>query len=41
MTLLAPETVHFSWDTQIAPGAIVEQFVVFAPGVKVEEGAAV
>ena len=41
VTMLAPETVHFSWDTQIAPGAIIEQFVVFAPGVKVEEGAVI
>lgn len=37
--LPAPETVHFSWDTRIAPGAVVEQFVVFAPGVTVETGA--
>ncbi len=34
----APETVHFAWDTQIAAGATVEPFVVFAPGVKVEAG---
>jgi bifunctional UDP-N-acetylglucosamine pyrophosphorylase/glucosamine-1-phosphate N-acetyltransferase len=39
VALVAPDTVHFSWDTQIAPGATVEQFVVFAPGVKVETGA--
>jgi bifunctional UDP-N-acetylglucosamine pyrophosphorylase/glucosamine-1-phosphate N-acetyltransferase len=37
----APETVHFSWDTQVAPGAVVEQFVVFAPGVTVETGVAI
>jgi bifunctional UDP-N-acetylglucosamine pyrophosphorylase/glucosamine-1-phosphate N-acetyltransferase len=37
----APDTVHFSWDTEIAPGAVVEQFVVFAPGVKIETGAAI
>lgn len=37
----APETVHFSWDTEIAPGAVVEQFVVFAPGVKVQTGAVI
>lgn len=37
----APETVHFAWDTEIAPGAVVEQFVVFAPGVKVETGAVI
>jgi bifunctional UDP-N-acetylglucosamine pyrophosphorylase/glucosamine-1-phosphate N-acetyltransferase len=37
----APETVHFSWDTEIAAGSTVEQFVVFAPGVKVEAGAVI
>ncbi|MFN3583032.1 bifunctional UDP-N-acetylglucosamine diphosphorylase/glucosamine-1-phosphate N-acetyltransferase GlmU [Phenylobacterium sp.] len=37
----APETVHFSWDTEIAAGAMVEPFVVFAPGVKVETGAVI
>lgn len=37
----APETVHFSWDTEIAPGATVEPFVVFAPGVTVETGAVI
>jgi bifunctional UDP-N-acetylglucosamine pyrophosphorylase/glucosamine-1-phosphate N-acetyltransferase len=41
VTILAPETVHFSWDTQIAPGAVVEQYVVFATGVTVEEGAVI
>ena len=37
----APETVHFSWDTQIEPGATVEPFVVFAPGVRVAAGAVI
>jgi bifunctional UDP-N-acetylglucosamine pyrophosphorylase/glucosamine-1-phosphate N-acetyltransferase len=37
----APETVHLAWDTQIAAGATVEQFVVFAPGVTVETGAVI
>lgn len=37
----APETVHFSWDTQIAAGAVVEPYVVFGPGVKVETGAVI
>ena len=36
-----PETVHFAWDTQIAPGAMIEPFVVFAPGVAVETGAVI
>jgi bifunctional UDP-N-acetylglucosamine pyrophosphorylase/glucosamine-1-phosphate N-acetyltransferase len=34
----APETVHFAWDTHIDPGVTVEQFVVFAPGVRLESG---
>lgn len=39
--MLAPDTVHFSWDTQIAATAQIEQFVVFAPGVTVETGAVI
>ncbi|WP_312163338.1 bifunctional UDP-N-acetylglucosamine diphosphorylase/glucosamine-1-phosphate N-acetyltransferase GlmU [Phenylobacterium sp.] len=39
--MLAPDTVHFSWDTQIAAAAVIEQFVVFAPGVSVETGAVI
>lgn len=39
VAMLAPETVHFSWDTKVAPGVMVEQFVVFAPGVTIETGA--
>ena len=41
VAMIAPETVHLAWDTQIAPGATVEQFVVFAPGVTVETGAVI
>jgi len=37
----APETVHLSFDTQIAAGVTVEQFVVFAPGVAIETGAVI
>ncbi|WP_395671047.1 bifunctional UDP-N-acetylglucosamine diphosphorylase/glucosamine-1-phosphate N-acetyltransferase GlmU [Phenylobacterium sp.] len=37
----APETVHLSWDTQVAPGAIIEPYVVFAAGVTVETGAVI
>lgn len=39
--MLAPDTVYFSWDTQIAAAAQIEQFVVFAPGVSVEAGAVI
>lgn len=41
VAMLAPETVHFSFDTHLAPGVQVEQFVVFAPGVTVETGAVI
>ena len=41
VTMPAPETVHLSWDTKIAGGAVVEPFVVFGPGVGVETGAVI
>ncbi|MGZ6018564.1 MAG: bifunctional UDP-N-acetylglucosamine diphosphorylase/glucosamine-1-phosphate N-acetyltransferase GlmU [Phenylobacterium sp.] len=41
VAMLAPETVHFSYDTEIAAGVTVEQFVVFAPGVRIETGAVI
>lgn len=37
----APETVHLSWDTSLAPGVTVEPYVVFGPGVTVEAGAVI
>lgn len=41
VAMTAPETVFFSWDTQIAAGATVEPYVVFAPGVTVATGAVI
>jgi bifunctional UDP-N-acetylglucosamine pyrophosphorylase/glucosamine-1-phosphate N-acetyltransferase len=41
VTLVAPETVFLSWDTQIGPGVTVEPNVIFAPGVAVESGAVI
>ncbi|RVT98967.1 bifunctional UDP-N-acetylglucosamine diphosphorylase/glucosamine-1-phosphate N-acetyltransferase GlmU [Rhodovarius crocodyli] len=41
VTLLAPETVFFSHDTVIANDVLVEQNVVFGPGVRVESGAVI
>lgn len=35
VTLIAPETVHFSHDTRIGTDTVVEPNVVFAPGVTV------
>ena len=37
----APETVQLAADTEIGPGAVVEPYVVFGPGVKVGAGAVV
>lgn len=39
VTLIAPETVFFAHDTRLSADVIVEQNVVFAAGVSVEEGA--
>lgn len=39
VTLVAPETVHFSLDTLLGRDALVEQNVVFGPEVTVESGA--
>lgn len=39
VTMPAPETVHFSWDTEIGGGATVEPFVVFGKGAKIAGGA--
>ncbi|TMJ16595.1 MAG: bifunctional UDP-N-acetylglucosamine diphosphorylase/glucosamine-1-phosphate N-acetyltransferase GlmU [Alphaproteobacteria bacterium] len=39
VSLVAPETVWFSFDTEIGRDTVVEQNVVFGPGVAVGEGA--
>ncbi|WCT75989.1 bifunctional UDP-N-acetylglucosamine diphosphorylase/glucosamine-1-phosphate N-acetyltransferase GlmU [Novosphingobium humi] len=36
-TLIAPETVWFSWDTQIGRDVLIEPNVVFGPGVSVAD----
>lgn len=41
VTLAAPETVFFSYDTEIAPDVTIEPNVVFGPGVKIESGAVI
>ncbi len=33
--LVAPDTVYFSWDTQIAPDVVIAPYVVFGAGVKI------
>jgi bifunctional UDP-N-acetylglucosamine pyrophosphorylase/glucosamine-1-phosphate N-acetyltransferase len=37
-TLIAPDTVWFSWDTQLGRDVTVEPNVVFGPGVSVADG---
>lgn len=39
VTMVAPETVYFSHDTEVGPDAVIEPHVVFGPGVKVAGGA--
>jgi bifunctional UDP-N-acetylglucosamine pyrophosphorylase / glucosamine-1-phosphate N-acetyltransferase len=39
VTLIAPETVFFAFDTWIGGDAVIEPNVVFGPGVTVENGA--
>jgi len=41
VTLIAPETVFLSWDTQIEAGVVIEPNVVFGAGVTVEGGAVI
>ncbi len=40
-SLVAPDTVFFSWDTQLGRDVTVEPNVVFAPGVSVADGAVI
>lgn len=39
VSMVAPETVFFAWDTQVAAGVRIEPNVVFGPGVSVRSGA--
>lgn len=41
VSLRAPDTVWFSWDTEIGRDVTVEPNVVFGPGVKVADGATI
>jgi bifunctional UDP-N-acetylglucosamine pyrophosphorylase / glucosamine-1-phosphate N-acetyltransferase len=41
VSLRAPETVFFSWDTQIGRDVTIEPNVVFGPGVTVADGATI
>ncbi|KQY73548.1 MULTISPECIES: bifunctional UDP-N-acetylglucosamine diphosphorylase/glucosamine-1-phosphate N-acetyltransferase GlmU [unclassified Brevundimonas] len=39
VTMPAPETVHFSFDTEVGGGTTIEPYVVFGPGAKIASGA--
>ena len=41
VTLIAPETVYFSHDTEIGADTLVEPNVLFGPGVKIASGATI
>jgi len=41
VTLVAPETVFFSYDTVVEPDVVIEPNVVFGPGVTVRSGATI
>jgi len=41
VTLVSPETVHFAADTKLGRDVTVEPYVVFGPGVTVEDGATI
>ncbi|WP_332065491.1 bifunctional UDP-N-acetylglucosamine diphosphorylase/glucosamine-1-phosphate N-acetyltransferase GlmU [Bartonella sp. CB189] len=41
VTILKPESVYFSYDTEIEPGVLIEPNVYFGTGVKVQSGAVI
>lgn len=41
VSMVAPDTVFLSWDTQIAGGVLIEPNVVFGPGVEVRSEAVI
>jgi bifunctional UDP-N-acetylglucosamine pyrophosphorylase/glucosamine-1-phosphate N-acetyltransferase len=41
VTMIAPETVFLSADTKLGKDVVIEPYVVFGPGVVVEEGATI
>ncbi|WP_411889975.1 bifunctional UDP-N-acetylglucosamine diphosphorylase/glucosamine-1-phosphate N-acetyltransferase GlmU [Yoonia sp. SDW83-1] len=41
VTLTAPDTVHFAYDTVVGRDTIIEPNVVFGPGVTIESGATI
>ncbi len=41
VTMRDPDTVFFSWDTEVEPDVVIEPFVMFGPGVKVASHATI
>ncbi len=41
VTMIAPETVFLSHDTELAPDVTIEPNVIFGPGVRIESGAVI
>jgi len=41
VAMVAPETVHLSADTRLGRDVVIEPYVVFGPGVTVEDGAVI
>jgi bifunctional UDP-N-acetylglucosamine pyrophosphorylase/glucosamine-1-phosphate N-acetyltransferase len=41
VSMVAPETVHLAADTKLSRDVVIEPYVVFGPGVTVEEGAVI
>ena len=39
VTMPAPDTVHFAWDTEVGAGTVIEPYVVFGPGARIAPGA--
>ncbi|HYC74582.1 bifunctional UDP-N-acetylglucosamine diphosphorylase/glucosamine-1-phosphate N-acetyltransferase GlmU [Brevundimonas sp.] len=39
VTMPAPDTVHFAFDTEVGGGSVIEPYVVFGPGAKIASGA--
>ncbi|HYC69478.1 bifunctional UDP-N-acetylglucosamine diphosphorylase/glucosamine-1-phosphate N-acetyltransferase GlmU [Brevundimonas sp.] len=39
VTMPAPDTVHFAFDTEVGGGTTIEPYVVFGPGAKIASGA--
>jgi bifunctional UDP-N-acetylglucosamine pyrophosphorylase/glucosamine-1-phosphate N-acetyltransferase len=39
VTMSAPDTVHFAWDTEVGAGTVIDPFVVFGPGARIAANA--